>query len=59
MNEMTQMGLPELSEAVFNRPQRRRMVKMVTGCEIGLVGKSESRRRKEGGSIKKQSQYLK
>ena len=45
VKEMTRMGLPELSEAVFDRPQWRRMVKMVTGCEIGHVGNSETRRR--------------
>ena len=39
-------GVTRVSNAVFDRPQWRRMVKMVTGCEIGLVGKSETRRSK-------------
>ena len=52
VKEMTRMGLPELRDALFDRPQWRRIVKMVTGFEIGLVGKSETRRRKEGRSIK-------
>ena len=47
VKEMTRMRLSELRQAVFDRPQWRRMVKMVTVCELGLVGKSESSSKKE------------